>query len=135
MVNHRKHVESAMEDQLVGTIVLTVNGQEFDCASVTPDRQTGRKLVSTMNSKARAHKQARTTKSITLAIDVYIAELGDFDWDSVENARLTIESIDGGHRTTYTGVAVTQVSEKYGEGSEATRSLQAYATDIIIEGL
>lgn len=124
-----------MDNQLVGTIVLTVNGQEFDCASVSPDVQAGRKLVSAMNSKGRANKQTRTTSSTSLSFDVYIPETGDFDWASIEDARLTVESIDGGHRTTYTGVGVTSVGEKYTDGSEAMRSIQAYAMDKVEESV
>lgn len=124
-----------MENQLVGTIVLTVNGREFDCASVSPEHQAGRKLVATMNRRGVASKQARLTQSHSLSVDVFIDETGDFDWSTVEDARLTIESLDGGFRTTYTGVGVTQVGDKFGEGSEATRSLQAYATDKNVEGV
>lgn len=124
-----------MDNQLVGTIVLTVNGREFDCASVTPDIQAGRKLVSTMNRKGRANKQTRTTKTANLAFDVYIPETGDFDWESVEDATLTVESIDGGYRTTYTGVGVVSVGEKFAVDSEAMRSIQAYTTDKFNESI
>lgn len=124
-----------MDNQLVGAIVLTVNGREFDCASVTPEHQVGRKLVSTMNSKRRANKQVRLTASISLSFDVYIPETGDFDWASIEDANLTIESVDGGHRTTYTGVGVISVGEKFTDGSEAMRSITGYATDKVEESI
>jgi hypothetical protein len=117
------------QDQAVGTIVLTVNGREFDCASVSPSKQAGRKPVSTMNSQGRVRKWARTTRSIALDVEVYVDEDDRYDWAGVEDAQITIESINGGKRTTYLGVYVTEVGEQYGDGEVAKRSIKCFALD------
>jgi hypothetical protein len=122
-----------MAEELVGAIVLVVNGDDVDCASVNVSNAAGRKLVSTMNRSGRANKSAKTTKSTTLSVEVYVPEEGDLDWASISDATLTVESFDGQKRTTYTGCGVTTVGEKYTDGSEAMRSLEIFAKDVIEE--
>lgn len=119
---------------VVGTIVLTVDGREFDCSSVSPKFTTGKKSVPTMNRKGRTQKKTKTTSSITLSVEVIIPETGDIDWANIEDGRITVESLDGGHRTTYTGCEATDVSESYKLDGEATRSIEMFAMDKIVEG-
>lgn len=119
---------------VVGTIVLTVDGREFDCASVSPKFVTGRKPVATMNRKGKTQKKTKTTSSITLSLEVIIPETGDIAWENIEDGRITVESLDGGHRTTYTGCEATDVSESYKLDGEAMRSIEMFAMDKIIEG-
>ncbi|PAT63082.1 hypothetical protein [Psychrobacter sp. JB193] len=122
------------EADVVGTIVLTVDGREFDCASVSPKLVTGKKPVATMNRQGRTRKKTKTTSSITLSVEVIIPESGDIDWANIEDGRITIESLDGGHRTTYTGCEATDVSESYKLDGEAMRSIEMFALDKIGEG-
>lgn len=122
------------DTDVVGTIVLTVDGREFDCASANPKEVTGKKPVPTMNRQGRTRKKTKTTSSITLSVEVVIPENGDIDWASIEDGRITIESLDGGHRTTYTGCEATDVSESYKLDGEAVRSIEMFALDKIIEG-
>lgn len=119
---------------VVGTIVLTVDGREFDCASVSPKFMTGKKPVATMNRKGKTQKKTKTTSSITLSLEVIIPENGDIDWAGIEDGRITVESLDGGHRTTYTGCEATDVSESYKLDGEAMRSIEMFAMDKIVEG-
>jgi predicted GH43/DUF377 family glycosyl hydrolase len=119
---------------VVGTIVLTVDGREFDCASVSPKFMTGKKPVATMNRQGRTRKKTKTTSSITLSLEVIIPENGDINWAGIEDGRVTVESLDGGHRTTYTGCEATDVSEAYKLDGEATRSIEMFAMDKITEG-
>lgn len=119
---------------VVGTIVLTVDGREFDCASVSPKFVTGRKPVATMNRKGKTQKKTKTTSSITLSLEVIIPETGDIAWENIEDGRITVESLDGGHRTTYTGCEATDVSESYKLDGEAMRSIEMFAMDKIVEG-
>lgn len=119
---------------VVGTIVLTVDGREFDCASVSPKFTTGKKSVATMNRQGRTRKKTKTTSSITLSVEVIIPETGDIAWENIEDGRITVESLDGGHRTTYTGCEATDVSESYKLDGEATRSIEMFALDKISEG-
>lgn len=121
------------EADVVGTIVLTVDGREFDCASVSPKFVTGKKPVATMNRQGRTRKKTKTTSSITLSVEVIIPESGDISWANIEDGRITIESLDGGHRTTYTGCEATDVSESYKLDGEAVRSIEMFALDQISE--
>lgn len=119
---------------VVGTIVLTVDGVEYDCTSASPKFVTGKKPVPTMNRQGRTRKKTKTTSSITLSVEVVIPESGDIDWGEIEDGRVTIESLDGGHRTTYIGCEATDVSEAYKLDGEATRTIEMFAMDKIIEG-
>jgi len=119
---------------VVGTIVLTVDGVEYDCVSASPKTVTGKKPVATMNRQGRTRKKTKTTSSITLSVEVVIPENGDIDWGGIEDGRITIESLDGGHRTTYTSCEATDVSESYKLDGEAVRSIEMFAMDKIIEG-
>ncbi len=121
------------EDEFVGTIVLYVNGQEIDCASVDTNEQAGRKLVATMNSKGRANKSAQITKSGTIQIGAYIPKTGDIDWASLNGATLIAEAVDGGYREVWSGVGVTTVGKKYTVEGEATQSLECFYKDYIKE--
>ena len=122
-----------MSTEVVGTIVLTVDGVEYDCASASPKTVTGKKPVPTMNREGRTRKKTKTTSSITLSVDVIIPETGDIDWAGIEDGRVTIESLDGGHRTTYTGCEATDVSESYKLDGEAMRTIEMFALNKIIE--
>ncbi|WP_201594797.1 hypothetical protein [Psychrobacter fulvigenes] len=119
---------------VVGTIVLTVDGVEYDCTSASPKFMTGKKPVATMNRQGRTRKKTKTTSSITLSVEVIIPETGDINWGAIEDGRVTIESLDGGHRTTYTGCEATDVSESYKLDGEAVRSIEMFALDKIEEG-
>lgn len=121
------------DNQLVGAIVLYVNGREFDCNSVSPKIMAGRKPVPSMNKEGRVRKKTKTIKSIGLSLEVFVDEIDDFDWESVEDARVVVESIDGGKRTTYIDCSVTDVSESYKIDGEATRSLEMFALNKIEE--
>lgn len=120
-------------NDLVGTIVLYVNGREFDCSSVSPKEQTGHKAVPSMNKEGRVRKKTKTIKSISLSAEVFVDENDDFDWASVEDARIVVESIDGGKRTTYVDCTVTDVSESYKLDGEAARSIEMFALNKIEE--
>jgi len=122
-----------MGTEVVGTIVLYVNGQEVDCTSCTPKITAGRKPVSTMNSNGRVQRECKTTSSIALSVEVVIPETGDLAWDTISGATITIQSLDGTNRTTYTGVGVTTVGDTFTDGGEAKRSLEMYALDKIKE--
>lgn len=121
------------EQEVVGTIWLTVNGREFDCTGFSPTENAGRKPVSTMNRQGRVRRWARTTRGYSLSFEVVVPEHDSFDFASVEDATLTIESLDGGKRTTYTGVGVEEVGEQYQDGNEAKRSIKAFALDKVEE--
>lgn len=121
------------DNDVVGTIVLYVDGQEFDCISFSPKIEAGRKPVPTMNKTGRVRKTTKTIKSISLSVEVVIPETGDIDWGSVDDALLVIESLDGTKRTSYQDCGVTSYSESYKLDGEAVRSLEMYALDMVEE--
>lgn len=116
-----------MSTDQVGTIVLYVNGTEFDCTGAQVKRNAGRKPVSSMNSDGEVRLQAAVTKSTALTLDVLIPEHGDINWESVNNATVTIESLDGTYRTTYPNCGVTDYSDAYQDGGEAKRTVTVYS--------
>ncbi|AZN69308.1 hypothetical protein DX910_14670 [Acinetobacter haemolyticus] len=122
------------DDELVGTIVLYVNNQEIDCASVSSNEQGLRKIVPTMNSKGRANKSASTTASGTLQVAAFIPKKGAVDWAGINGATIIIESQDdGSYREIYSGVGVTSVGKQFTVDGEATQSLECFYKDYIVE--
>lgn len=120
-------------EQLVGTIVASFNGIEFDCTLAAPKNAAGCKLVPTMNSQGRARKWTKTTKSTTLSLEVVIPEEGDIDWNDVEDGVVTIESLSGKTRTSYLGCGCTEYSETYTVDGEAKRQVELFVLDVVKE--
>lgn len=122
------------DDELVGTIVLYVDGQEIDCASVSTNLQGLRKVVKTMNSKGHANKSASTTSDGSIQIDAFIPKKGAVDWAKISGATLIIESQDdGSYREVYSGVGVITVGKKFSVDGEATQSLDCFYKNYVIE--
>jgi hypothetical protein len=90
-----------MGTEVVGTVSTELSGTEFDCTSINPKVDSGRKLVPTMNSTGKARKTTKTVKSIMLSLEVTIEDGKDIDWDSVDDATVTMNSLGGGMRKTY----------------------------------
>ena len=64
-----------------GTIVLEVNGVEYDVTSVSPSVKTNNKTVLTMNSKRRALGSSCGVKEISLQIEAAIPlDNSEPDW-------------------------------------------------------
>ena len=47
-----------MAEEAVGIIVLSVNGEDYDCASCTPKTDTGQKPIKTMNRTRKVRYRA-----------------------------------------------------------------------------
>lgn len=115
-----------------GTIVLEVNGVEYDVTSVSPSVKTNNKTVLTMNSKRRALGSSCGVKEISLQIEAAIPlDNSEPDWENMKGATITIYPAcgTGGKREIYTGCTTEDVGSKYGIGSEATRSITMHAID------
>lgn len=121
------------DDELVGTVVLYVDSQEIDCASVSSSEQAGRKLVATMNNKGRANKSAQTTASGSLQIEAFIPKEGAINWAGISGATIIAEAIDGGYREIWSGVGVTTVGKRFTLDGEATQSLECFYKDYMVE--
>jgi len=120
-----------MSEEFVGAVVLEWDGREIECASVSSDISTGKRLVKTMNRKARAKGHALGIPDFKLSVEVPIPTDGsEPDWLSIENAKLTIVPIDGvGKREVFTGCEVETLSSKYQVEGAAMRTLTITALD------
>ena len=76
-----------MSEKYAGMAVLEVNGVEFEITDLNVTKQTGRKLVKTMNSEGRARGFAKgiTTweLSVTAALPIDGSEI---DWAGISDA-------------------------------------------------
>lgn len=125
-----------MAEEAVGSIVLIVNGKEYDCASCETQKQTGRRPVSTMNRERRNKYRTSGVKSYTLNAAVIIPDGKDtVDWDNIVDARISIESPSGGFRETYIDCSSTEVSESYSVEGETRRNLSMFALDMLKESM
>lgn len=120
-----------MADEFVGAVTLEWDGKEIECASVSSDISTGKKLVKTMNRKGRAKGHAKGIADFKLSVEVPIPTDGsEPDWLAIENAKLTIVPIDGvGKREVFTGCEIESVSSKYAVEGAAMRTLSITALD------
>lgn len=124
------------ENEVVGVIVLTVGGVEYDCASVTVNTQHSWKPVNTMNRDMRVRKKARSNKSWTLSVSVVIPDGADtISWADLSDARVTIESAEGGHRETYIDCSATDSSESYSIEGETRRDVNMFALNHVEESV
>jgi hypothetical protein len=115
-----------------GTIVMTVNGQEYEVASVKPTVTTGAKVVKTMNSKKRALGSSCGSKEIAIDIEAYIPLDGsEPDWDNMRNATIVCYPAcgTGGKREIYIGCTSEEVGSTYSLDNAAVRAIKMHALD------
>lgn len=120
-----------MSQEFVGAVVLEWDGREIECASVSSDIATGKRLVKTMNRKGRAKGHALGVPDFKLSVEVPVPTDGsEPDWLAIENAKLTIVPIDGvGQREVFFGCEIETVSSKYQVDGAAMRTLSITALD------
>ncbi|TCS38479.1 hypothetical protein EDC30_102218 [Paucimonas lemoignei] len=115
-----------------GTIVMTVNGAEYEVRSVKPTLRTGHKIVTTMNSKKRALGTSCGSKEVSLDIEAYIPLDGsEPDWDNMKGATIVCYPAcgTGGKREIYIGCTTEEVGSSYNVGDSAVRSIKMHALD------
>lgn len=115
-----------------GTIVMEVNGAEYEIVSVAPTTKTGNKTVMTMNSKKRALGTACGVKEHSLKIEAAIPLDGsEPDWDNMKGATITLYPAcgTGGKREIFIGCTTEEVGSTYNVGKEAVRSITMHALD------
>ena len=117
--------------EFVGAVVLEWDGREIECASISTDISTGKRLVKTMNSKQRAKGHAKGIPDFRLSVEVPIPTDGsEPDWLDIEGAKLTVVPIDGiGKREVFYGCEVETMSSKYQVENAAMRTLTITALD------
>lgn len=120
-----------MSEEFVGAVVLEWDGREIECASVSSDISTGKRIVKTMNRKGRAKGHAKGVADFRLSVEVPIPTDGsEPDWMAIENAKLTIVPIDGvGQREIFLNCEIETVSSKYQVEGAAMRTLTITALD------
>ncbi|MEG2263733.1 MAG: hypothetical protein RSC68_05135 [Acinetobacter sp.] len=125
-----------MSEEVVGTIVMSVNGEDYDCASFESQRATGHKLVPTMNRDRRNRKRSKGNRTISWSASVVIPNGKDtVAWAEIEDARISIESPDGNFRETFIDCFVQEVSDAYSVEGETRRNLSGFAMDHLEENL
>ena len=123
-----------MAEKAVGSIVMSVDGQEYDCSKFTSKKTTGNKRILTMNRKLKAKFKAKGITVYDLTCSVVIPDGKDtVDWDGVEGIRISIESPTGGFRETYTDCEVQEYSDSYDVNGETMRDLTLFAMDYLKE--
>ncbi|WP_336142466.1 hypothetical protein [Acinetobacter sp. 102] len=123
-----------MAEEAVSTIVMSVDGLEYDCARFNPTKINGAKRIVTMNRKLKAKYKSKGIQLYDIICSVVIPDGKDtISWLDVKDARISIESPTGGFRETYIDCNVTQVSEAYAVDGETLRDLTIFAMDYLNE--
>ncbi|USS56981.1 phage tail protein [Pseudomonas kermanshahensis] len=113
-----------MSDIYVGQIVLSINGTDYDIKSLDDTLKTGRTVVKTMNRTGRPKGTSAGMEEYDLRVSVAIPKSGEPNWRAMQDAKVTIEPLDGGgKRQSWTGVSLVEMGSKYALEGEATRDL------------
>lgn len=115
----------------VGAIVMSMNGQDVEVLSITPDENTGRQLITTMNRAGRARVTVDGVAVGGLTWEVVIPKSGDLKWEDIDDGRIVVETRDGAHYRTYSGVGVSTVSVAYTSNGASVRTLTGFYTNFI----
>lgn len=109
--------------------MLEVNGVEIEITDLNVTKQTGRKLVKTMNSEGRARGFAKGIATWELSLTAALPIDGsEIDWAEINDAKITVYPLNqDDKRTSYLGCFTTQVGEKYTVDNEAVIDIQMTA--------
>ncbi|MDB5802264.1 MAG: phage tail protein [Rhodocyclales bacterium] len=120
-----------MAEEYVGAVVLEWDGKEVECASISTDITTGKRIVKTMNRTGRAKGHANGIADFKMSVEVPIPTDGsELDWMAITNAKLTVLPVDGvGKREIFVGCEVESMSSKYQVEGAAMRTLSITALD------
>jgi hypothetical protein len=125
-----------MAEEAVGFVILSFDGEEYDCVSVNPTKNTGRKPVPTMNRTGEVKYVSDGIRTYGLNVVVLIPDDKDsINWLNVKNARVSMESASGKHRETYIDFNVQSVSDSYDVGGETRRNLEGFALSYLEESI
>lgn len=125
-----------MAEQAVGSIVMSVDGIDYDCSKFNSTKNTGNKRILTMNRALQAKYKSKGITVYDITCSVVIPDGKDaVDWDNLEDARISIESPQGGFRETYTDCNVITASDAYDVNGETMRELTMFAMGYLKETL
>ena len=118
-----------MAEKYAGSAVLEVNGVEIEITDLNVTKQTGRKLVKTMNSEGRARGFAKGIATWELSLTAALPIDGsEIDRAEINDAKITVYPLNqDDKRTSYLGCFTTQVGEKYTVDNEAVIDIQMTA--------
>ncbi|CAP01977.1 conserved hypothetical protein [Acinetobacter baumannii SDF] len=117
-----------MAEKAVGFIILSVDGQEYDCATINPTKNTGKRPIPTMNRTGEVKYTAAGIKTYAVSVAVVAPDSKDtIDWLAIDDARLSIESETGTFRETYIDFNVQTISDAYDVNGETRRNLEGFA--------
>ncbi|WP_043969806.1 MULTISPECIES: hypothetical protein [unclassified Acinetobacter] len=123
-----------MAEEAVGSIVMSVDGLDYDCSKFNSTKANGKKRILTMNRTLKAKYKSGGIKVFDITCSVVIPDGKDsIDWDNIEDARISIESPNGGFRETYIDCNVTTASDSYDVNGETVRDLTLFAMDYLKE--
>nr|WP_298892231.1 hypothetical protein [uncultured Acinetobacter sp.] len=125
-----------MAEEAVGTIVMSVDGNDYDVASLNVTQSVNNKPIPTMNRTQRQKFVASGVRTYELSASVVIPDRKDnVNWTEVKNVRISIESLTGNHRETYVDCGITTIGTSYDVNGETRRDLTLYALDMIEESI
>ena len=113
--------------EYVGSVVMEIDGKEYEVVDLSVDHQTGKKIVKTMNRKGRALGFHRGVETFELSATVAIPKEDKMDWNGLEGGKITIEPLGGGQRESYTDCVVASAGTKYSVENEARIDLKILA--------
>jgi len=122
-----------MSRELVGSIIMSIDGADVDIVSVNPTRNTGRKPVKTMNRTGRTNGFTKNVKDIMLKVTAVVDPANPRKWDDIEGANISIENQDGSFRESYSGCGTISVGAQYTVDNEARIDIDMYALDHVVE--
>lgn len=114
----------------IGSVVLELDGVEFEAMNFKYDVNTGRRRVNTMNSKGRSLGYGKGIETYDLSFDVPILvdESQDISWKDISASKFTYWPL--GHpnrRKTLRDFAVETTGESESAEGEATISVVGFA--------
>ena len=125
-----------MAEKAVGLVILSINGEEYDCSSYNSTKNTGNRPIPTMNRNREVKYVAKGIKTYQITVAVVIPDSKDtIDWLGVDDARLNIESETGNFRESYIDFNIQEISDSYEVNGETRRNLQGFALSYLNETL
>lgn len=125
-----------MSEEVVGSIVMSYDGLEYDCSKFTASITTGTKPVPTMNRAQRIKFVATGIRTFELSVSVVVPDGKDaVKWLDIKDGRISIESPSGNFRETFIDCHTTSVSASYDMNGETLRDLTMFCLDYLDETL
>jgi len=119
-----------MGKEYVGTIILTINGVDIECKSLSPDRDWKRKTVPTMNRLQRAQGYTQGVAEFKLSVTAPVQPSGlEIPWEDIVDATLSISNRKGELLEMYHDVFTMKIGTKYEMEGESVHDVEMGALD------